>query len=35
MGGLVMVSYTVPKAFTMHETFPKLPGKISKTTWKY
>jgi hypothetical protein len=28
-------SYTVPKAFSMHETFPKLPGKISKTTWKY
>jgi hypothetical protein len=28
-------SCTVPKAFSMHETFPKLPGKISKTTWKY
>jgi hypothetical protein len=27
--------YTVPKAFSMHETFPKLLGKISKTTWKY
>jgi hypothetical protein len=22
--------YTVPKAFSMHETFPKLPGKIPK-----
>jgi hypothetical protein len=28
-------TYTVPKAFSMHETFPKLLGKISKTTWKY
>jgi hypothetical protein len=28
-------NYTVPKAFSMHETFPKLLGKISKTTWKY
>jgi hypothetical protein len=27
--------YTVPKAFSMHETFPKLLRKISKTTWKY
>jgi hypothetical protein len=27
--------YTVSKAFSMHETFPKLLGKISKTTWKY
>jgi hypothetical protein len=29
------IYYTVPKAFSMHETFPKLLGKISKTTWKY
>jgi phosphatidylglycerophosphate synthase len=28
-------SYTVLKAFSMHETFPKLLGNISKTTWKY
>jgi hypothetical protein len=27
--------HTVPKAFSMHETFPKLLGKISKATWKY
>jgi hypothetical protein len=26
------VQYTVPKEFLMHETFPKLLGKISKTT---
>jgi hypothetical protein len=26
--------YTVPKAFSMHETFPKLLGNISKTTWR-
>jgi hypothetical protein len=29
------ISCTVPKAFSTHETFPKLLGKISKTTWKY
>jgi hypothetical protein len=28
-------TYTVPKAFSMHEKFPKLLGNISKTTWKY
>jgi hypothetical protein len=28
-------TYTVPKAFSMHETFPKLLGKISKTTWNF
>jgi hypothetical protein len=27
--------YTVPKAFSRLETFPKLLGKISKTTWEY
>jgi hypothetical protein len=27
--------HTVPKALSMHEPFPKLPGKSSKTTWKY
>jgi hypothetical protein len=31
----VAAIHTVPKAFSMHETLPKLPGKISKTTWKY
>jgi hypothetical protein len=33
--GLVAIGYTVPKAFSMHETFPKLLGNISKTTLKY
>jgi hypothetical protein len=32
---LRMKLHTVPKAVSMHETFPKLPGKISKTTLKY
>jgi hypothetical protein len=27
--------YTVPKAFSMLEKFPKLLGKFFKTTWKY
>jgi hypothetical protein len=27
---LLNVAYTVPNAFSMHETFTNLPGKISK-----